>query len=264
MIFFKKNSLILPYKFIVSPTHYIMETKKYAVNMSMTIEAAILAVGLVVLGLCLKSGINSIVNKDRQVTVKGLAEKEVPADKIIWPIVYKEVGNDLPTLYAAINKKSEIIKTFLTSNGVKEDEISVNAPQLYDNTAERYGNENQKYRYLCSSVITVTSNNVNQVHELIARQGELLNQGVAIIADNYENKVRYELSSFKDMKPQMMDEAIKKAQETAEQFAKSMNNCKLDKIISANQGSFSISDRDENTPYIKNVRVVSTITYSLK
>ena len=43
----------------------------------MIISAAILAVSVVILGLCLKSGIDSFVNRDRQVTVRGLCEKEV-------------------------------------------------------------------------------------------------------------------------------------------------------------------------------------------
>ena len=38
-------------------------------------EAAILAVGVIVLGICIKWGIDDFANKDRTVTVKGLAEK---------------------------------------------------------------------------------------------------------------------------------------------------------------------------------------------
>ena len=65
------------------------------------------------------------------------------------------------------------------------------------------------------------------------------------------------------MKPKMMQEAIKNAETTAEQFAKNSNSS-LDKIMHADQGQFSIDDRDQNTPYIKKVRVVTTVTYSLK
>ena len=65
------------------------------------------------------------------------------------------------------------------------------------------------------------------------------------------------------MKPKMMEEAIANAQKTAQQFAQNSNST-LSKIISADQGQFSIEDRDTNTPYIKKVRVVTTITYSLK
>ena len=65
------------------------------------------------------------------------------------------------------------------------------------------------------------------------------------------------------MKPRMMQEAIANAETTAQQFAKNSHS-KLDKIVSADQGQFSIEDRDSNTPYIKKVRVVTTVTYSLK
>ena len=65
------------------------------------------------------------------------------------------------------------------------------------------------------------------------------------------------------MKPKMMTEAIENAQQTAQQFAKNSNS-KLNKIVSADQGQFSIEDRDSNTPWIKRVRVVTTVTYSLK
>ena len=38
----------------------------------------------------------------------------------------------------------------------------------------------------------------------------------------------------------------------------------LGKIKRAYQGQFSIEDRDANTPYIKRIRVVTTIDYSLE
>ena len=47
------------------------------------------------------------------------------------------------------------------------------------------------------------------------------------------------------------------------QFAENSSS-KLSKITKADQGQFSIEDRDQNTPYIKKVRVVTTVTYSLK
>jgi len=65
------------------------------------------------------------------------------------------------------------------------------------------------------------------------------------------------------MKPKMMQEAIENAQVTAEQFAENSHS-KLNKIVNADQGQFSIENRDEYTPWIKKVRVVTTVTYSLK
>ena len=201
---------------------------------SKVVSAAIISVGIIVLGLCIQTGIDNFTNKDRKVVVKGLAEKEVQADKVTWPIVSKELGNDLPTLYQSIGHTQAKITRFLKG-----------------------------YRYNITSIITVTSRNVAKVRELIARQGELLKDGIAIVDGDYDNKVRYEYVSFKSMKPKMMEEAIANAEVTAQQFAKSSKSS-LGKIVSADQGQFSIDDRDSNPPYIKKVRVVTTVTYSLR
>ncbi|MBE6264371.1 MAG: SIMPL domain-containing protein [Prevotella sp.] len=227
------------------------------------ISAAIIAVGIIVLGLCIKGGFDNFTNKDRKVTVKGLAEKEVKADKVTWPIVSKELGNDLPELYMRIGQKQRTIKNFLLANGIKESEISINAPKVIDLSAEQYFDNNRPYRYNVTLVITVTSNKVDQVRSIIARQGELLKQGVAIVAGDYENPISYEYVSFRKMKPKMMEEAIANAEKTAQQFATNSHST-LNKIVNADQGQFSIDNRDNNTPYIKKVRVVTTVTYSLK
>lgn len=226
------------------------------------LQAAILAVSIAFLGLCIKWGIDDFANKDRNVTVKGLAEKEVEADKVTWPIPTKELGNDLPELYQRINTTTAKVKAFLKQHGIKDDEINVNAPVVIDLNADQYNN-NRGFRYNITSTITVTSQNVKLVRSIMAKQGELLKQGVAVLDGGYENRITYEYVGFKKMKPQMMQEAIKNAEATAQEFATNSNS-KLNKITKADQGQFSIDDRDANTPYIKKVRVVTTITYSLK
>ncbi|CCZ11434.1 putative uncharacterized protein [Prevotella sp. CAG:1092] len=227
------------------------------------LQAAILAVSIAFLGLCIKWGIDDFANKDRNVTVKGLAEKEVEADKVTWPIPTKELGNDLPELYQRINTTTAKVKAFLKQHGIKDDEINVNAPVVIDLNADQYSNNNRGFRYNITSTITVTSQNVKLVRSIMAKQGELLKQGVAVLDGGYENRITYEYVGFKKMKPQMMQEAIKNAEATAQEFATNSNS-KLNKITKADQGQFSIDDRDANTPYIKKVRVVTTITYSLK
>ena len=227
------------------------------------VAAAILAVGIVCLGWFIKSGIDNFTNKDRKVVVKGLAEQEVEADKVTWPIVSKEVGNDLPELYNRMALTQQKIKAFLLRNGIKEGELTENAPQVVDLQAREYSDNNKPYRYIITSVITVTSGDVKKVRGILARQGDLLKEGVAIIDGGYENSVKYEYVSFREMKPKMMQEAIANAEKTAQQFAENSHS-RLDKIVSADQGQFSIDNRDDNTPYIKKVRVVTTVTYSLK
>lgn len=222
-------------------------------------EASILAIGLIVLGWFVKCGINDFANKDRQVTVKGLAEREVPADKVTWSISTTEMGNDLPALYQRISEQAGKIKAFLVKNGLSESEITVNPPSVNDLEANQWSENRRSFRYLASTTVTVYTKQVEKVNEIIYKQGDLLQEGVAI-ESGYPS---YEYASFQQMKPEMMSEAIKNAQKTAEQFAEASGS-DLGSIQTAGQGQFEIDDRDANTPYIKKLRVVTTITYSLK
>ena len=221
-------------------------------------EAIILSVGVMVMGWCVKAGIDNFTNKDRKVTVKGLAEREVPADKVTWSISTKETGNDLPTLHERINVQANKIKTFLKQNGIEESEITVNPPSVTDLEAREWGDNQKPFRYIVNTTITVATTKVEEVNKAIFKQAELLKQGVALDS-SYPN---YEYASFQQMKPEMMSEAIKNAQKTAEQFAEASES-KLGKIQTAGQGQFEIENRDENTPYINKIRVVTTVTYSL-
>ena len=230
------------------------------------LESVILAIGLL-LGICIKGGFDSFAERDRSVNVKGLAEEEVPADKVTWPLVYKSLGNDLSTLYDEIKRSNQTIVQFLKEKGISETEISINAPEtpeIIDLKADRYSNqENTAYRYNVTSVITVTSNKVDLIRDLVTEQGELLKRGIAVTGGDYRYNIQYEYTGLNTIKPKMIEEATKNAREAAEKFAKDSDS-KLGKIRHAYQGQFSISDRDANTPYIKKVRVVTTIDYSLE
>ena len=226
-------------------------------------EAVLLTIGLIAMGAEIRQGINNFVEKDRVVTVKGLAEMEVPANKVTWPLMYKEVGNDLATLYNKISDTNSAIVNFLKKKGITEDEISINAPEIIDMQAERYNSNPVPYRYNVTTVITVTSSKVDLVRSLISEQGELLKQGIAITGGDYRYNITYDYTGLNDEKPQMIEEATKNAREAAQQFAKDSDS-ELGKIKRASQGQFSINDRDANTPYIKRIRVVTTIDYSLE
>lgn len=228
------------------------------------IPAVILALGLVIGGFALRSGIVTFKDRDRQVSVKGLAEKEVKADKVTWPLVYKEIGNDPTEMYSRLTQKNATVVQFLKQGGISEAEISVNPPMIEDRQADNYGNDLLNYRYKATSVITVTSGEVDKVRRLMARQAELMNRGVPLITEQYgDHAVRYDFTSLNDVKPAMVEEATKNARATAEKFA-SDSGSKVGKINHASQGQFTIEDRDATTPYIKNVRVVITMDYQLE
>ena len=229
---------------------------------NLRIESAILAVGLALLGVFVYNGINSLAKRDRVVSVRGLAEKEVQADRVIWPLAYKTVGDDLGSVYRDISSANKKIQTFLIKNGIKASDITNGAPQVNDLWTNEYRDNVNRQRYNATSVTTVSSSDVAKVRALMTRTGELLSQGIAIAPNDYNYPIQFDFTSLNTIKPQMIEQATKNAREAAEKFAKDSES-KLGKIKSAQQGLFSIEDRDSNTPYIKEVRVVTTVDYYL-
>ena len=230
---------------------------------SYVVGSIAIALGVVLLGLFLFSGIVSFKSGERVVSVKGLSEREVNADKVIWPLVYKSASNDISTLYSDIEKTTNKIVKFLAANGIAENEITVAPVSVVDEEADRYGAQNVKFRYKATAVITVVTDKVDLVRKLMSKQNDLIKQGIALSGGDYQYQTIFSFNGLNDIKPEMIVEATQSARLAADKFAKDSDS-KLGKIKNANQGQFSISDRDTNTPHIKIVRVVTTIQYYLK
>lgn len=226
-------------------------------------EAVVLAIAILGLGAFIYSSVNNVKERDRVITVRGLAEREVPADYVIYPIVFKHMGNDLPTLYTEIQNRTDAITKFLVDNGIDKSEITYAAPDIEDLEGNVYENRKITSRYNATVAITVASNKVDKVRELKNSQVELLKQGIAFSNSDYRYPTSYRFTGLNSVKPPMIEEATKNARAAAVKFAEDSDS-KLGKIKTATQGQFSIEDRDESTPFIKKIRVVTYVEYFLK
>jgi hypothetical protein len=222
------------------------------------IVAGIVAFGLLLLGLCLKGGIDNFTNKDRRVTVKGLAEREVDADKVVWTLTLEESADELNPMFTRLNQQVDVIKNFLKEKGIDgKGDVQVTTFSVNDNLSNVWGDEKPRYHYTVRRSVVVSSNDTHFISDLRSQTDELIDRGIIVESDNAE----YEYTQFQKLKPEMMAEAIANAETTAKQFAENSHS-KINKIVEAGQGEFSIDDAD--IPYKKKIRVVSTITYSLK
>ena len=224
---------------------------------------AAFVLGMLILGGSLVLMVNYLKSYERCVTVKGLCEKEVMADKVIWPIMYKQGGNELGELYNTVEDMNATIVKFLKDAGVSDDEITMNAPSILDTRTNLYG-ERKEYRYIVTAGVTVCSEKVELIVKLQTEQAKLYEKGIPVgMGENWSYPTTYSFTALNDIKPGMIEEATINARQAAEKFAKDSKS-KLGKIKNATQGQFSVSDRDSNTPYIKNVRVVTNVVYYLK
>ncbi|HHS13265.1 MAG TPA: SIMPL domain-containing protein [bacterium] len=222
-----------------------------------------LVIGLALLGSLIGNALIRFKQFERTVTVKGLSEREYEADIVIWPIQFTVAGNDLGEMYHSIDKSSERIRTFLEKAGIDREEITVSTPAVFDRSAQQYGSDSSPgFRFVASQTVTVYSGHIATVRKVMSELSELGKQGIVLTGENYESQTEYIFTRLNEVKPEMIEEATRQAREVAEKFA-SDSKSRLGKIKSASQGQFSISSRDKNNPHIKNIRVVSTISYYL-
>ena len=199
---------------------------------------------------------------DRTVELKGLSEREVPANLAIWPISFAEADNDVGNLSRTTEPKRTRLVEFLKQAGFKPEEIGSSAPSVVDKQAREYGgDERSPFRYTGRATVTVYTADVARVRATMNRLGELGREGIAIGGD-HGAQTQFLFTGLNAIKPEMIEEATRNARESATKFANDSGS-HLGKIRRASQGQFSIDDRDASTPHIKKVRVVSTVEYYL-
>ncbi|MBQ9583243.1 MAG: SIMPL domain-containing protein [Bacteroidales bacterium] len=218
-------------------------------------------VGLVAVAISIPQAVRVLNAASRNVSVRGLCEREVMADKVIWPLQYSIAGDDLTALYKQMEANDAAIRRFLNNGGIENGEITTSAPNVSDVFTQEYGGNNRRFRYVIKSTTTVSTGKVDKVLELMGHQSDLLRSGITL-ESGWDSRPTFSFESLNDIKPEMIEEATKNARASAQKFADDSGS-RLGKIRNANQGYFTIEDRDSNTPQIKKVRVVTNVNYSL-
>lgn len=212
-----------------------------------------------ILGLMIICSIKTFKSYDNTVKVRGLCEKEVPADRVVWRINYSEKNNNLADLRSTIRHNNDIIIKLLNNAGFSENEIKVGNAN-YDDRYTYANNTSQiPFRYQAHQTITIFTKNLSLVRKLQQTlETDLINQN--ILASSWAD---YQYLGLNDIKPSMIAESLENARIAADEFAKNSHS-KIGKMRTASQGYFEVEDLDENTPQIKKIRVVTTVEYYLK
>ena len=241
---------------------------------------------IIAVALVLSFGINALLigkalqrfkMDDRSVNVKGLSEREVKADLVVWNIQTRVVFDNLMEGSNKIEEAKNKIVNFLVQNQIGKEDIITEGISVIDKRANQYDNNQQinSPRYLITQIIQIRSSNVDLVQKVSRMTGELLQAGVVISNNEYGNPIQFYFTRLNDIKPEMISEATQKAREAALKFA-TENDASLDRLKRANQGLFTIVDRtaslssgeggfaSSTVDIYKNVRVVISAEYSIK
>jgi hypothetical protein len=231
---------------------------------SVLLPSLFLAAAIVIAGYFIGNIHKTGKEYDRYVQVKGLSEREVQADLAVWPINAVLTGNDLKTLKDNIENQNKQVYQFFLDQGFNDAELTRGMVNITDARSNLYNNNNQYtgFRYLSKSEFTVRTKNIKKLQKALSESLTLMSKGIVLGSKNEWRPIEYIFTGLNELKPSMIEEATTNARQVAEKFARDSDS-KVGPIRVARQGQFSINDRDQNTPEIKIIRVVSTIDYQL-
>ena len=222
------------------------------------IQGGSIVLAALVLGIFMVYTVKTLKSYDDTVKVRGLCEKEVPADRVVMRINYSDQDNELVDLRSRMDNNDKIVIDLLKKAGFTDEEIKFTSAR-YNDRYDSYYTSNIRFRYNANQTINVFTSKMDVVSELEKTvDAELLKHN--IISSTYST---YEYNGLNEIKPSMIAESLENAREAADEFAKNSHS-KIGKMRTASQGYFEVEDLDENTPQVKKVRVVTTVEYYLK
>jgi hypothetical protein len=233
-----------------------------------------LLLGLGLAGYAVGEGLRHQGEATRTVTVKGLVEQEVKADRALWSLNFRRAGAEPETVQRQLEADRSATVEFLHAQGFVADEISRQPIRTVDKLAREYGETGDvgAFRYVATSAVLVDTKQVDRVTQALGRTETLLSAGVLLDGDAAGGaNPRYLLGNFNALRPSLLAAATKNARETAQQFAADAST-QVGRIRDANQGAIQIFGSDgnnESSPYsptstpVKTIRVVSTFEFEL-
>ncbi|MDR1699112.1 MAG: SIMPL domain-containing protein [Prevotellaceae bacterium] len=244
-----------------------------AQKFQIALAGTFVAIGLIVLGICMNKGLQSFSNKERVVTVKGLAEKNIKAESSNISIGIS-FSSDFPKeLVEKVEKRAADITAHLKTkgfDGIQAANINIDDSKTYYEDRWQDGKYVQvkKDRYRASQTLTIS------VQEVEKAEGLANGINLDLINNDLSSDVGvgYVFPELNSIKPELIAESTQNARLAGEQFAQDSQS-RLGKIKTASQGQISIAGRyyDETgvssapeEPYLQKARVVSTIVFFLE
>ena len=233
------------------------------------ITATILSFGLIISAALIS---NAIYNSDRsqsRITVKGVAEKRVKADKAIINIIFSTSNTKLEDAQSNIAGKEKAVLDILKSLELKENEYQINNVKVQPKFSERQQERETKIlSYDIMQSIAVIPKNIEKSDEIYQKLQEL-----KITFNNIEIiKPEYYIVSIEKYKKDLLISATENAEMRAIEMLK-VNKNEIGRLENMTQGQFEVLPDKEDAKHInddelnqmyKKLRSVVTVTYLIK
>lgn len=202
------------------------------------------------------------------ISTTGSAKIEVTSDQAKWTTdISRSVReSSLKSGYARLTEDLVEVKAFLASQGISEEEISINPVSVYE---EYQQDKNAEKVYNLTQVVTIQSNDVNKLTTASNNSASLINKGIIFATRNMD----YYYSKLPEARIELLSGAIADAKLRAGEIAKNSGK-KVGSLKSATSGvvqvqslnSTDISDYGsyDTSQIEKQITVTVKATFSLR
>jgi hypothetical protein len=233
--------------------------------------AAILAAGFGVGSAALANGLVRMQRTDREVTVRGVAQRDVTANRASWSVSYSESAFSLAEALGAADRDTKLVRDYLATHGFKGKLTEPGSAGISSVAEFVKDKPTGRTIYSVSRNIGFSTPKVAEVQAVENGKDALAEQGLVVDSTN----ASFEYTQLDTIKPAMIAAATRDARQAAEKFAEDSGS-DVGGIRSATQGYFTVTSRDSaagddddgyssrtaSSPE-QRVRVVTTIIYYL-
>lgn len=239
------------------------------------LRTLVFSVALVIAALVLGYQVKQVGGGRESISVKGLAEKPVKADRAEWRVQIQVKGDSIPAALARLRKERPQLDAFFGAAGFEKESLAETNESVepnYEQVEGRNGNMRsvQQGHVARQSVII----NTTDIARIIAASRAI----VQFEADGHPvsyGEPQYLVSNLEEVKMSLIADAMKNSRTRATEFAKN-GDVEVGRMRSASQGAFYIlpagADQDvsdwggsyDKSTVDKIARVVVTVDYGIR
>nr|WP_314114731.1 SIMPL domain-containing protein [uncultured Leptotrichia sp.] len=242
----------------------------------------ILSFGLIISAALISNAMNKANKDENRITVKGVAERRIKADKALINIVISEKSENIDELKKIISEKEKLATDLIKNLKIDGNDYSIGNLRIQPNYIESSSNVKQQGTINSGTVpqsvkisdyegvetISIVTKNIDKVEEFFEKLLELKLQ-----SNNIQiNEPEFFITNIERYKKDMIVDASRNAEIRAVEMLK-VNNNEIGGLKNISQGQFEILEDTEDVKRInekevnqiyKKMRVVVTATYLIK
>ena len=242
----------------------------------------ILSFGLIISAALISNAMNKANKDENRITVKGVAERRIKADKALINIVISDKNENLDELKKSISEKEKLATDLIKNLKIDSNDYSIGNLRIQPNYIEASSNVKQQTTAISTPIIqnakisdyegvetiSIVTKNIDKVEEFFQKLLELKLQ-----SNNIQiNEPEFFITNIERYKKDMVVDASRNAEIRAIEMLK-VNNNEIGGLKNISQGQFEILEDTEDVRKIneneankiyKKMRVVVTATYLIK